>query len=131
MPSSFVPGEDFIWPVRGQVVSVFGSQTPQGPNKGVNIGAQEGTGVIAARSGRVSFLDENLKGYGKTVIIDHGDQLSTVYTHLSSIGVGVGDSVRQGQSIGTVGSTGRAAAPFLHFEIRRRHRAENPFYFLS
>lgn len=125
-----VPGEDFTWPARGRVVSLFGARTDHGPNKGIDIQAPEGTEVRAARSGRVSFVDENLRGFGKTVIIDHGEALSTVYTHLAVQAVQAGQAVRQGEVIGSVGSTGRAMNPFLHFEVRRRHRAENPFYYL-
>jgi len=122
--------EDFLWPIRGRVVALFGIRTQQGPNKGIDIQAPEGTGVRAVASGRVAFVDENLRGFGKTIIVEHPEALSTVYTHLASIAVTLGQTVRQGQVIGAVGSTGRAAAPVLHFEVRRRHRPENPFYYL-
>lgn len=123
--------EDFIWPVRGRVIAYYGAGTPHGPNKGMDIQAPAGTQVLAARSGRVVFRDENLRGFGKTVIVEHGDELATVYTHLASLAVSADQIVHQGDIIGFVGSTGRANAPFLHFEVRRRHRPENPIYFLS
>jgi len=125
-----VLGEDFIWPVRGRVQTFFGVRTHHGPNRGIDIQAPEGAQVRAARSGRVTFLNQHLRGFGQTVILDHGDALSTVYAHLASITVTAGQPVRQGQVIGVVGSTGRATAPSLHFEVRRRHRPENPFYYL-
>ena len=124
------PSEDFIWPVRGRVIAPFGVRTELGPNKGINVQAPEGTLVRVARSGRVTFVDENLRGFGKTLILDHGEELSTVYAHLNTIAVTVGQVVRRGEVLGTVGSTGRAPTPFLHFEVRRRHRPENPFYYL-
>ena len=122
--------EDFLWPIRGRVMALFGTRTQQGPNKGIDIQAPEGVGVWAAAAGRVAFVDENLRGFGKTIILEHAEALSTVYTHLASIAVTAGQTVHQGQVIGVVGSTGRAAAPVLHFEVRRRHRPENPFYYL-
>ena len=128
--SGAVVGEEFIWPVRGRVIAFFGTRTSHGPNKGVDIQAPEGTEVRAARSGRIVFRDDNLRGFGKTVILDHGEALSTIYAHLASMTIAAGHVVRQGQVIGLVGSTGRAAAPVLHFEIRRQHRPENPFYYL-
>ena len=124
-------GEDFIWPVRGRVIAYYGAGTSHGPNKGIDIQALAGTQVRAARSGRVVFLEENLRGFGKTVIVEHGDELTTVYTHLASLAITANQAVRQGDIIGLVGSTGRANAPFLHFEVRRRRRPENPYYFLS
>jgi len=125
-----VLGEDFIWPVHGRVRTFFGIRTHHGPNRGIDIQTPEGTQVRAARSGRVAFLDQHLRGFGKTVILDHGGALSTVYTHLASIAVTAGQPVHQGQVIGVVGSTGRATVPSLHFEVRRHHRPENPFYYL-
>lgn len=129
-PGVFGGGEDFAWPVRGRVATPFGGRTPHGPNKGLDLFAPEGTPVVAARSGQVAFVDEHLRGFGKTVIVEHGDGLSTVYTHLQAIRVARGQWVRQGEPLGTVGSTGRAPGPFLHFEVRRRHRPDNPFYYL-
>jgi len=123
--------DDFIWPVRGRVVAYYGAATPHGPNKGMDIQAPAGTQVRAARTGRVVFLDENLRGFGKTVIVEHNDEFATVYTHLASVSVAANQVVHQGEVIGLVGSTGRASGPFLHFEVRRKHRPENPAYFLS
>lgn len=123
--------EEFIWPVKGRVIAYFGGRTAHGANKGIDIQAPSGMQVRAARSGRVVFLEANLRGFGKTVIVEHADELATVYTHLDNITVAAHQVVRQGEMIGTVGSTGRANAPFLHFEVRRRHRPENPIYFLS
>ncbi|MFA5338777.1 MAG: LysM peptidoglycan-binding domain-containing M23 family metallopeptidase [Candidatus Omnitrophota bacterium] len=123
--------EDFIWPVKGKVISSFGQKRGSTPNKGVDIQAREGTVVIASRSGRVIFSDDKVRGFGKTVILDHGDGIQTVYSHNSEILVRIGEDVRQAQPVAKVGSGGRGNSPYLHFEIRKRHKPQNPFYYLS
>lgn len=120
----------FLWPVKGTVISFFGSRKDGMVNKGLDIEAAEGTIIVASRPGTVRFLDENFPGYGKTLIIDHGDGYSTVYAHNSEILVGLGDGVGGNAQIARVGKTGRAQRPFLHFEIRKGHEPQNPFYFL-
>ncbi|MDD5428800.1 MAG: M23 family metallopeptidase [Candidatus Omnitrophica bacterium] len=125
-----VPGESFLWPVRGTLISPFGSTVDKIVNKGIDIKAAEGAGVRASRSGRVVYSDHFLKGFGKTVIIDHGDSYQTVYSYNSDILVKVGDEVAQNTVIAKVGRTGRAKGPSLHFEIRRDGEPQNPFYYL-
>lgn len=120
----------FIWPVNGRIIAVFGSTTDKVVNKGVDIGAGEGTSVIAARAGKVVFCDDYLKGFGKTVIIDHADGYQTVYSYNSDITVKVGDTVRQRDVIAKVGSSGRAKEPMLHFEIRRNGEPQDPQRYL-
>lgn len=122
--------EVFAWPVKGKVLLNFGDQKGTTSNKGIDIQAKEGSIVLASRSGKVIFADEKVKGYGKTIILDHGDDLQTVYAHNSEISVKIGDEIKQLAPIAKVGSTGRAQTPYLHFEIRKRHRPQNPFYFL-
>jgi len=124
-------GEDtFTWPIKGRVISFFGTLKDGVKNKGIDIAAKSGTGITASRSGRVTFCDEKVKGFGKTVIIDHGNGYSTVYAHISEILTKAGSHVRQGSIIARVGETGRAKTPSLHFEIRKKHKPENPFYYL-
>ncbi|MDD4879908.1 MAG: LysM peptidoglycan-binding domain-containing M23 family metallopeptidase [Candidatus Omnitrophica bacterium] len=123
--------EDFIWPVKGKVVSSFGQKRGSTPNKGVDIQAREGTVVVASRSGRVVFSDDKVRGFGKTVILDHGDGIQTVYSHNSEILVRIGEDIRQAQPVAKVGTGGRGNSPYLHFEIRKRHKPQNPFYYLS
>jgi murein DD-endopeptidase MepM/ murein hydrolase activator NlpD len=82
-------------------------------------------------SGRVIFSEDKVRGFGKTVIIDHGDGIQTVYSHNSEILVKIGEDVRQGKPVAKVGSGGRGNSPYLHFEIRKRHKPQNPFYYLS
>lgn len=130
-PITVYSKEDFIWPVKGKVISSFGQKRGSTPNKGVDIQAREGTVVIASRSGRVIFSDDKVRGFGKTVILDHGDGIQTVYSHNSEILVRIGEDVRQAQPVAKVGSGGRGNSPYLHFEIRKRHKPQNPFYYLS
>jgi hypothetical protein len=87
---------------------------------GTDIGAPLGTPVLAAYSGRVA-LSDFMRGYGLTVVLQHGDgETQTLYAHLSEIFVSPGDTVEQGEVIGRVGSTGNSTGPHLHFEVRRR-----------
>ena len=121
----------FVWPVKGYVVSSYGSKIDRIINKGIDIKAEEGTYVKAAKAGRVVYCDPYMKGYGKTVILDHGDSYQTVYSYNSDILVQVGDSVTQNSIIAKVGKTGRAKEPSLHFEIRRDGAPQDPSYYLT
>ncbi|MCM8760646.1 MAG: LysM peptidoglycan-binding domain-containing M23 family metallopeptidase [Candidatus Omnitrophica bacterium] len=121
----------FMWPVRGTVVSRFGSKVDKGINKGIDIRAREGTNVMASKSGKVVYRDSQFKGFGQTVIIDHMDGYQTVYSYNSEILVNVGDVVNQRDVIARVGSSGRATEPMLHFEIRRNGEPQNPEFYLT
>ena len=120
----------FSWPVAGKVISYFGNKKGLVTNKGIDIEAREGSSVVAADSGIVSFIDENMKGLGKTIIVDHENGFSTVYAHNSEIMVRVSEKVKRNQLIAKVGKTGRATKPYLHFQIRKGHEPQNPFYYL-
>jgi len=118
----------FEWPVRGKIYSSFGPRT-NGHNDGLDIAAQRGTPVKAARDGVVIYSDR-LAGYGKVVILEHSRGYTTVYAHNDRNLVRKGDHARRGDTIATVGSTGRASRPHLHFEIRKNNVARNPRYYL-
>ena len=122
--------ENFMWPLKGAVVSYFGSTNNLVKNKGIDIQAREGASVLAARSGKVSFVTDQLEGYGKTIIIDHLDGFETVYAHNAKNFVANGQMIKKGEVIAKAGKTGRAKNPTLHFEIRRNHKPQNPFYYL-
>jgi murein DD-endopeptidase MepM/ murein hydrolase activator NlpD len=119
----------FIWPVKGKVVSDFGSREQQ-RHLGIDIRAANGTPVLAARTGKVIYSGATLPGYGNVVIIEHDRDFSTVYAHNSINLVKDGITVQKGQIIAYVGSTGRSTASHLHFELRRRGHAENPLDYL-
>ena len=87
--------------------------------------------IKAALEGKVSFVSDQVKGYGNMIILDHSNGFQTVYAHNAVNLVTVGQQVTEGQAIGKVGSTGRAPSAFLHFEIRRNHRPVNPLQFLT
>lgn len=92
---------------------------------GMDIGAKSGSDIIAAAGGTV-IMAQYYGGYGNCVIIDHGGGVSTLYAHMSSIGVKNGQTVAAGQSIGKVGSTGNSTGPHLHFEVRINGNTQNP-----
>jgi len=112
----------FAWPVHGRVTGVFGSQRilngkPRRPHYGVDVAAPRGTPVRAAADGVVALVHPGMYFTGKTVILDHGHGVTSVYIHLSAILVRPGARVRKGQIIGRVGRTGRATGPNLHWGV--------------
>jgi len=119
----------FVWPlVAGMLSSEFG---PRGEthHDGIDISAPEGTAVRAARAGRVIYADQ-LRGYGNLVIVEHADGYATVYAHNRENRVTTGTLVRQGDTVATVGRTGKTSGPNLHFEIRKDNVARNPLFYL-
>jgi len=122
--------DDFIWPLKGRVVSGFGGTSNNMINKGLDIAPESNADVVAARGGRVSFLADNFGNFGKTVIIDHGDGFSTVYARCGEIFVKPGDMIQKGAIIAKAGFAGRDRNTYLHFEIRKLHIPQNPYYYL-
>jgi murein DD-endopeptidase MepM/ murein hydrolase activator NlpD len=106
----------FIWPVSGPVVSGFGMRWGR-LHAGVDIAVPAGTPIRAAAGGTVAIAGW-MGGYGQYTCIQHGGGIATCYAHQSSIGVGVGTKVSQGQVIGSVGCTGHCFGDHLHFEVR-------------
>jgi len=119
----------FVWPIVGPLNSPFGPRWGKF-HAGIDIGSPQYQEVVAAADGEVLYASETHGGLGKAVVLQHGDGLRTVYAHLSIIVVEEGQTVRQGQAIGGVGSTGHATGPHLHFEVRRNGTALNPQDFL-
>ena len=118
---------EFIWPLKGKVILYFGDQKGTMVNKGIHIRANEGHQVCASRTGKVVFADY-LDGYGYTVILDHADGYYSVYAQNAKLLVKLNDEIIQGQPIAQLGGNGELA--FLHFEIRRNAKADNPLYYL-
>jgi murein DD-endopeptidase MepM/ murein hydrolase activator NlpD len=85
-----------------------------------------GANVVAADDGEVIYAGY-YGGYGNTIIVDHGGGISTLYAHLSKILVGEGQSVKRGERIGLVGSTGISTGPHLHFEVRKDGQHVSPW----
>jgi murein DD-endopeptidase MepM/ murein hydrolase activator NlpD len=122
--------EDFIWPVQGKVIATFGQSFSSIINKGINIKPYSVQDVVAARSGKVVFYTEDFDGFGKTIIVDHGDGLLTVYSRNAQVFIRVGDVVQKGAIIAKAGSAGRDKNTYLHFEIRKGHIPQNPYFYL-
>ncbi len=129
-PGPVSSSSGFVWPVQGRVVSIFGARGRGRVNKGVDIQAPAGSEVRAARGGRVDFIHEAVPGFGKTIILDHGEGFASVYAYVAEILVRKGDVVDQRQVIARVGRTGRAEVPVLHFQIRRNQKPQNPLHYL-
>ncbi|MEX2194611.1 MAG: peptidoglycan DD-metalloendopeptidase family protein [Thermoleophilaceae bacterium] len=117
-----------IWPVNGPVVSPFGQRWGR-LHAGIDIAVPSGTPIRAADSGSV-VLAGWTGGYGNYVCIQHTSNLSTCYAHLSSYGTSRGASVRQGQTIGSVGCTGHCFGDHLHFETRVNGSPVSPMGYL-
>ena len=112
----------FIKPLEGEIIGPFGRKSvinnqPRSPHSGVDLRAAKGTPVKAMNSGRVVLVAEHFFT-GKTVVIDHGGGIQSMYFHLDRILVKKDDQVARGQVIGQVGSTGRATGPHLHLGVR-------------
>jgi murein DD-endopeptidase MepM/ murein hydrolase activator NlpD len=118
----------FIWPCNGPVVSGFGMRWGR-MHEGIDIGCAYGTPNQAAAAGTVIYAGW-MGGYGNLVVVDHGNGLSTAYAHASSILVGVGQAVAQGETVSLVGSTGDSTGPHLHFEVRVNGVAVDPLAYL-
>ncbi len=128
----FVAGAgDFTWPLDGQIIQAYGSAQRGVHNDGVNIAAEQGAVVRAARGGNVAFIGSGLKSFGNLVLIKHEGGWITAYAHLGDVAVSEGQKIQQGAVIGYVGATGRVDSPQLHFEIRQARKSVNPEDYLS
>jgi len=119
---------DFAWPVRGELTSGFGTRHGR-PHEGIDLAAARGVPIRAAEAGKV-IHSGRLGDYGRVVILKHAGNYRTVYAHTQKTYVKTGEFVEKGEKIATVGSSGRATGPHLHFEIRTRDVARDPLHFL-
>lgn len=120
------------WPIYGQIVSYFGYRIIpwRGFHAGLDITASYGTPVRCTADGVITMAGWE-RGYGKTVVVDHGRGLSTLYGHNSAFAVAVGQRVKKGQVICYVGTTGYSTGPHVHYEVKRDGRPINPAAFLN
>ena len=137
--SGVVSTGSYIWPLPGYSAGsrTFGTQFHPidkvwKTHSGQDIGAPNGTTIIAADSGTVSVASTGWNGgYGNYVMIDHGGGRATLYAHMSSIAVTAGSSISQGDIVGYVGSTGKSTGPHLHFEVRINGAAVDPMQYFA
>jgi murein DD-endopeptidase MepM/ murein hydrolase activator NlpD len=115
-----------LWPVQGKIISNFGANATGERNDGINILISRGTPVHAAAEGTVAYVGEELKNYGKLVLIRHEDGYVTAYAHSDAVTVSPGEHVARGQIIGYAGATGDVSEPQLHFELRLGTRPVDP-----
>jgi len=130
-------GGKIEWPVPSstRITSPYGYRThpilkTKKFHTGIDIGASSGKDVIAGNGGKVIFAGY-YGGYGYTVIVDHGGKISTLYAHNSKLLVAEGDTVKRGQTISKIGSTGLSTGPHLHFEVRVNGQHTNPMNYLG
>lgn len=123
-----------VFPVNASITSTFGTRVHpilgyRRFHAGIDFGAASGSPIWAADSGVVIFAGW-YGGYGRAVIINHGDGITTLYGHASQVYVAEGQTVEQGQAIAAVGSTGLSTGPHLHFEVRQNGNPVNPAGYL-
>lgn len=123
------------WPVNGRLESGYGVRSDPFSGEGayhtgIDISSPMGTRVQATADGQVVCSGMSA-GYGRLVIIDHGNGYQTYYGHLSRLGVMVGQELRRGDSVGLVGMSGRSTGPHLHYEVRVGSAPVNPYRFLN
>lgn len=126
----------FMWPLEGRISGQFGGQRimngeKKNPHRGTDIAAPEGTDIKAANDGIVTLSGGNFFYSGNMVIIDHGQNLFTMYAHMKSTSVKVGQKVKKGDVIGKVGKTGRVTGPHLHFGASLNDVRFNPSSLLN
>jgi murein DD-endopeptidase MepM/ murein hydrolase activator NlpD len=120
------PGARLQWPALGGISTFFGEEG----HSGLDIMGFTGQPVTAAAAGVVTVAMESDGPYGWRVDVDHGSGITTVYGHLSEFTVKVGDQVRAGQRIGSIGNTGLSTGPHLHFEVRTGGVTVDPLDYL-
>jgi murein DD-endopeptidase MepM/ murein hydrolase activator NlpD len=118
------------WPAQGRLVARFGSGSGA-DHDGIDIAAPKGTPVVAAEKGRVVYSGAGIQGYGNLVLIRHESGLITVYAHNDANEVKEGDEVARGQKIASIGQSGSATAPHLHFEVREGESPRDPLAYLQ
>ena len=127
-PTGAASAAGFVWPVHGILTSSFGWRWGR-MHEGIDLAVANGTPVVAAAAGTV-IVAGWMGGYGNLVVVDHGNGVATAYGHNTSVTVGVGQSVAQGQLIAYSGNTGHSTGPHLHFEVRINGSPVDPLGYL-
>jgi murein DD-endopeptidase MepM/ murein hydrolase activator NlpD len=124
-------GNSFRWPVKGRIISGFGTKPDGGHNDGVNIAVPQGTPVKAAENGVVAYSGSELKGYGNLVLVRHANNWVSAYANNEQLLVKRGDKVSRGQLIAKAGTSGSVTEPQVHFELRKGSRPVDPTQYMS
>lgn len=124
-------GKNFIWPVKGKVISRFGPKPGGLHNDGINIAVKKGTGVRAAENGVVAYAGNELRGFGNLILLRHAGGWVTAYAHNNTLLVKRGERISRNQVIAKSGASGNVKTPQVHFEIRKGSSAVNPQQYLS
>jgi murein DD-endopeptidase MepM/ murein hydrolase activator NlpD len=124
-------GKQFRWPVRGRIISGFGSKPNGEKNDGINLAVPEGTSVKSVEAGTVIYAGNELAGYGNLVLIRHAGGWVSAYAHNEDLQVKRGDTVRRGQIVAHAGMTGSVTSPQVHFELRMGAKPVNPLDYLA
>jgi murein DD-endopeptidase MepM/ murein hydrolase activator NlpD len=125
------PGLKFLWPANGSVVTGFGPTDDGLRNDGINITLPSGTPVRCAEAGKVVFVGEKVKGFGKLVLVTHAQGWSSAYAHLDKVNVKKGQTIKRGQVLAFSGQSGTIKTPQLHFELRQGVQAVDPTPYLE
>jgi murein DD-endopeptidase MepM/ murein hydrolase activator NlpD len=132
IPGAVPAARGFAWPVAGRrVLSPFGSPRGGRRHAGIDLAGSSGDAVVAVFHGTVVYSGSSLGGYGKTVIVDHGDGVRSLYAHNADLLVQEGQAVVRGEAIARVGRSGNATTEHLHFEIRKDGVAVDPLGWLT
>lgn len=121
-----------VWPAKGVITLEFGQSSKYQPlHTGIDIGGYKGDPINPAMDGTVTYAGEIFWGFGKHIIIDHGDNVTTIYAHLDKIYVYEGQNVYTNSTIGAKGSTGWSTGNHLHFQVNVYGIPVNPRVFLD
>ena len=124
-------GKQFRWPVRGRIISGFGTKPNGEKNDGINLAVPAGTSVKSVEAGSVIYAGNELAGYGNLVLIRHANGWVSAYAHNQDLLVKRGDTVQRGQTIAHAGMTGSVTSPQVHFELRKGAKPVNPLDYLA
>ncbi len=127
---SLTTNKVLFWPLRGKIVSTFSRQAQAGRGRGIEIGVRLGSDVSAAAAGKVIYSGDGVNGYGHLIILQHKDDLFTIYGFNKQNLVSQGDFVGQGQKIALSGVPPSGGSPRLHFEVRQGKTPVDPILYL-
>lgn len=123
--------QNFLWPLKGKILSGFGAKSISKYNRGINISAALGDSVVACENGVVAYSGNEIKGFGNMILIKHANGWMSAYAHNRRLLVSRGDTVQRGQKIAEAGASGNVEQPQLHFELRQKTRAVDPQKYLG